>query len=64
MQLSYDPRGSSIPTILLFMQRHLYSQGGLQAGGIFRGVIPGGIDVHCLAGLIKEERTLIESNQE
>ncbi|KAL8496354.1 hypothetical protein ACS0TY_020169 [Phlomoides rotata] len=70
MQLSYDPRGNSIPTILLLMQRHLYSQGGLQAEGIFRitagnsqeeyvrdqlnrGVIPGGIDVHCLAGLIK-----------
>lgn len=70
MQLSYDPRGNSIPTILLLLQRHLYSQGGLQAEGIFRltagnsqeeyvrdqlnrGVIPQGIDVHCLAGLIK-----------
>ncbi|XP_075484679.1 rho GTPase-activating protein 1-like [Primulina tabacum] len=70
MQLSYDPRGNSIPTILLLMQRHLYSQGGLQAEGIFRitagnsqeeyvrdqlnrGVIPDGVDVHCLAGLIK-----------
>ncbi|XP_073063197.1 rho GTPase-activating protein 1-like [Primulina eburnea] len=70
MQLSYDPRGNSIPTILLLMQRHLYSQGGLQAEGIFRitagnsqeeyvrdqlnrGVIPEGVDVHCLAGLIK-----------
>ncbi|KAL7154095.1 hypothetical protein ABFS83_04G211700 [Erythranthe nasuta] len=70
MQLSYDLRGNSIPTILLLLQRHLYSQGGLQAEGIFRitagnsqdeyvrdqlnrGVIPGGIDVHCLAGLIK-----------
>ncbi|KAI6669814.1 hypothetical protein NL676_004699 [Syzygium grande] len=48
----------------------LYSQGGLQAEGIFRinaensqeesvrdqlnrGVVPEGIDVHCLAGLIK-----------
>ncbi|XP_047983934.1 rho GTPase-activating protein 5-like [Salvia hispanica] len=36
MQLSYDHRGNSIPTILLLMQRHLYSQGGLQAEGIFR----------------------------
>ncbi|XP_042012951.1 rho GTPase-activating protein 5-like [Salvia splendens] len=70
MQLSYDPRGNSIPTILLLLQRHMYSQGGLQAEGIFRitagnsqeeyvrdqlnrGVIPEGIDVHCLAGLIK-----------
>ncbi|KAI4348950.1 hypothetical protein L6164_009610 [Bauhinia variegata] len=70
MQLSFDARGNSVPTILLLMQRHLYAQGGLQAEGIFRinaensqeeyvreqlnrGVIPGGIDVHCLAGLIK-----------
>ncbi|XP_047940298.1 rho GTPase-activating protein 5-like [Salvia hispanica] len=70
MQLSYDPRGNSIPTILLLLQRNMYSQGGLQAEGIFRitagnsqeeyvrdqlnrGVIPEGIDVHCLAGLIK-----------
>ncbi|KAL6566981.1 hypothetical protein OROMI_015385 [Orobanche minor] len=70
MQLSYDIRGNSIPTILLLMQRHLYCQGGLQAEGIFRitagnsqeefvrdqlnrGVVPEGIDVHCLAGLIK-----------
>ncbi|GFZ17775.1 Rho GTPase activating protein with PAK-box/P21-Rho-binding domain-containing protein [Actinidia rufa] len=70
MQLSYDPRGNSVPTILLLMQRRLYAQGGLQAEGIFRinaensqeeyvrdqlnsGVIPEGIDVHCLAGLIK-----------
>ncbi|KAJ4724853.1 Rho GTPase-activating protein [Melia azedarach] len=70
MQLSYDSRGNSVPTILLLMQRHLYAQGGLQAEGIFRinaensqeeyvrdqvnrGVIPDGIDVHCLAGLIK-----------
>ncbi|XP_057781980.1 rho GTPase-activating protein 5-like [Salvia miltiorrhiza] len=36
MQLSYDHRGNSIPTILLLMQRHLYSQGGLQAEGVFR----------------------------
>ncbi|KAJ6994445.1 hypothetical protein NC653_017309 [Populus alba x Populus x berolinensis] len=70
MQLSYDSRGNSVPTILLMMQRRLYAQGGLQAEGIFRitagnsqeeyvrdqlngGVIPDGIDVHCLAGLIK-----------
>ncbi|XP_022746285.1 rho GTPase-activating protein 5-like [Durio zibethinus] len=70
MQLSFDSRGNSVPTILLLMQRHLYAQGGLRAEGIFRinaensqeeyvreqlnrGVIPDGIDVHCLAGLIK-----------
>ncbi|KAJ9541245.1 hypothetical protein OSB04_027751 [Centaurea solstitialis] len=70
MQLSHDFRGNSIPTILLLMQQRLYSQGGLQAEGVFRinadngqeedlrnqlnsGVVPDGIDVHCLAGLIK-----------
>ncbi|KAG9153584.1 hypothetical protein Leryth_008514 [Lithospermum erythrorhizon] len=70
MQLSFDHRGNSIPTILLLMQRRLYDDGGLQAEGIFRinggdsqneyvrdqlnrGVVPDGIDVHCLAGLIK-----------
>ncbi|XP_020236911.1 rho GTPase-activating protein 5 [Cajanus cajan] len=70
MQLSYDARGNSVPTILLLMQRQLYAQGGLQAEGIFRinaengqeefvreqlnrGIVPDGIDVHCLAGLIK-----------
>ncbi|KAL0923581.1 hypothetical protein M5K25_007642 [Dendrobium thyrsiflorum] len=70
MQCSYDSRGNSVPTILLSMQRHLYSQGGLKAEGIFRinadngqqmlareelnkGVVPHGVDLHCLAGLIK-----------
>ncbi|GKC07481.1 Rho GTPase-activating protein 5-like protein, partial [Tanacetum coccineum] len=70
MQLSYDSRGNSVPVILILMQERLYSQGGLEAEGIFRinpdnnqeehlrtqlnsGVIPDGIDVHCLAGLIK-----------
>ncbi|XP_065631347.1 rho GTPase-activating protein 1 [Quercus suber] len=70
MQLSYDSRGNSVPTILLLMQKHLYALGGLQAEGVFRiaaengqeeyvrdqlntGVVPEGIDVHCLAGLIK-----------
>ncbi|KAK4780145.1 hypothetical protein SAY87_016251 [Trapa incisa] len=70
MQLSYDSRGNSVPTILLLMQQHLYDEGGLQAEGIFRinaengeeesvrdqlnrGIVPEGIDVHCLAGLIK-----------
>ncbi|KAJ8767973.1 hypothetical protein K2173_020913 [Erythroxylum novogranatense] len=70
MQLSYDTRGNSVPTILLLMQRRLYSQGGLQAEGIFRinaensqeeyvrdqlngGIVPEGVEVHCLAGLIK-----------
>ncbi|XP_031400469.1 rho GTPase-activating protein 5 [Punica granatum] len=70
MQLSYDSRGNSVPTILLLMQQRLYDEGGLQAEGIFRinaengqeesvrdqlnrGIVPLGIDVHCLAGLIK-----------
>lgn len=70
MQCSYDERGNSVPTILLMMQKRLYSEGGLKAEGIFRinaengqeedvrdqlnkGVVPHGIDVHCLAGLIK-----------
>ncbi|XP_028779804.1 rho GTPase-activating protein 3 [Neltuma alba] len=70
MQCSYDYRGNSVPTILLMMQKRLYSEGGLKAEGIFRinpdnsqeefvrdqlnrGVVPHGIDVHCLSGLIK-----------
>lgn len=70
MQCCYDDRGNSVPTILLLMQRHLYSEGGLQVEGIFRinaendqellvreqlngGTVPHGIDLHCLAGLIK-----------
>ncbi|GMI94567.1 hypothetical protein like AT5G22400 [Hibiscus trionum] len=70
MQLSYDSRGNSVPTILLLMQCRLYAQGGLQTEGIFRingensleeyvreklndGVVPEGVDAHCLAGLIK-----------
>ncbi|KAL6569682.1 hypothetical protein OROMI_014196 [Orobanche minor] len=36
MQCSYDHRGNSVPTILLRMQSRLYSEGGLQAEGIFR----------------------------
>ncbi|KAL3622302.1 hypothetical protein CASFOL_033713 [Castilleja foliolosa] len=36
MQCSYDHRGNSVPTILLRMQNRLYSEGGLQAEGIFR----------------------------
>ncbi|XP_059306100.1 rho GTPase-activating protein 5-like [Lycium ferocissimum] len=36
MQLSFDSRGNSVPTILLMMQGRLYTQGGLQAEGIFR----------------------------
>ncbi|KAL0290439.1 UNVERIFIED_CONTAM: Rho GTPase-activating protein 3 [Sesamum angustifolium] len=67
MQCSYDHRGNSVPTILLRMQNRLYSEGGLQAEGIFRinaensqeenvrnqlnrGIVPHGIDVHCLSG--------------
>lgn len=70
MQCSYDDRGNSVPTILLRMQKQLYSEGGLKAEGIFRitaensqeafvrdqlnkGIVPHGIDVHCLSGLIK-----------
>ncbi|KAJ0263811.1 Rho GTPase-activating protein 4 [Hirschfeldia incana] len=36
MQLSYDNRGNVVPTILLMMQSHLYSRGGLRVEGIFR----------------------------
>nr|GME15082.1 rho GTPase-activating protein 5-like [Ipomoea batatas] len=36
MQLSFDSRGNCVPTILLMMQGRLYTQGGLQAEGIFR----------------------------
>ncbi|KAL5710445.1 Rho GTPase-activating protein 2 [Ranunculus cassubicifolius] len=36
MQCSYDPKGNSVPTILLLMQERLYTQGGLKAEGIFR----------------------------
>ncbi|KAK4343194.1 hypothetical protein RND71_039010 [Anisodus tanguticus] len=36
MQLSFDSRGNSVPTILLMMQGRLDAQGGLQAEGIFR----------------------------
>jgi len=35
MQLSYDSRGNSVPTILLLMQRHLYVQGGLQVNHLY-----------------------------
>uniref|UniRef100_A0A0D9WXW8 Rho-GAP domain-containing protein n=1 Tax=Leersia perrieri TaxID=77586 RepID=A0A0D9WXW8_9ORYZ len=70
MQCGYDPKGNSVPKILLLMQDRLYAQDGLKAEGIFRitpensqeenvreqlnrGVVPDGIDVHCLASLIK-----------
>ncbi|QCD77497.1 rho GTPase-activating protein 5-like [Vigna unguiculata] len=70
MQCSYDERGNSVPTILLMMQKRLYSEGGLKSEGIFRinadnsqeefvrdqlnrGLVPLGIDVHCLSGLVK-----------
>ncbi|KAK6942596.1 CRIB domain [Dillenia turbinata] len=36
IQLSFDSRGDSVPTILLLLQRRLYAQGGLEAEGIFR----------------------------
>ncbi|XP_058226118.1 rho GTPase-activating protein 5-like [Rhododendron vialii] len=70
MHCSHDQRGNSVPTILLMMQKRLYSERGLEAEGIFRinaenskeeyarnqlnkGIVARGIDVHCLAGLIK-----------
>lgn len=36
MQCCRDPKGNSVPIILLLMQERLYSQGGLKAEGIFR----------------------------
>ncbi|KAK9726185.1 hypothetical protein RND81_05G196400 [Saponaria officinalis] len=36
MQCSYDPKGNSVPIILLLLQERLYSQDGLKAEGIFR----------------------------
>lgn len=35
MQLSFDSRGNSVPTILLMMQRRLYLQGGLEVRDIY-----------------------------
>lgn len=35
MQLSFDSRGNSVPTILLLMQKHLYTQGGLEVSTMF-----------------------------
>lgn len=40
MQLSFDSRGNSVPTILLMMQRRLYAQGGLQVLDYQSLVIP------------------------
>ncbi|KAL5670745.1 hypothetical protein ACJX0J_015051, partial [Zea mays] len=61
MQCSYDSRGNSFLTILLMMQRSLYEHGGLQKiarknfvrDQLNNGIVPDGVDVHCLAGLIK-----------
>uniref|UniRef100_A0A7N0UAL8 Uncharacterized protein n=1 Tax=Kalanchoe fedtschenkoi TaxID=63787 RepID=A0A7N0UAL8_KALFE len=36
MQLSFDRRGNSVPTILLMMQQRFYERGGLHAEGVFR----------------------------
>ncbi|KAL9228114.1 hypothetical protein vseg_003728 [Gypsophila vaccaria] len=36
MQCSYDPKGNSVPIILLLLQERLYAQDGLKAEGIFR----------------------------
>jgi hypothetical protein len=71
MQCSYDGRGNSIPTILLQMQRRLYDHGGLAADDaqeqyvrnqLNAGVVPDGVDVHCLAGLIKVRFFLFNSS--
>lgn len=35
MQCSYDNRGNSVPTILLMMQKRLYSEEGLKVCFIF-----------------------------
>lgn len=35
MQCSYDDRGNSVPTILLRMQKQLYSEGGLNVCSVF-----------------------------
>ncbi|MBA0652772.1 hypothetical protein Goklo_020000 [Gossypium klotzschianum] len=54
MQCSYDDRGNSVPTILLMMQKRLYAgQEEYVRDKLNKGVVPRGIDVHCLAGLIK-----------
>jgi len=34
MQLSFDTRGNSVPTILLMMQKRLYALGGLRVNTI------------------------------
>ncbi|KAJ4748608.1 hypothetical protein LUZ62_083013 [Rhynchospora pubera] len=36
MQCSLDPRGNSVPKVLLLLQQKLYAQGGLKTEGIFR----------------------------
>ncbi|KAK9743214.1 hypothetical protein RND81_03G225000 [Saponaria officinalis] len=36
MQCCIDERGSSVPTLLIMMQKQVYAQGGLLAEGIFR----------------------------
>ncbi|KAB2616179.1 rho GTPase-activating protein 2-like [Pyrus ussuriensis x Pyrus communis] len=56
MQLSFDSKGNSVPTILLLMRERLYSQEGLKElvrSQLNRGIVPDDINVHCLAGLIK-----------
>lgn len=35
MQCSYDDKGNSVPTILLMMQKRLYSGGGLKVSYLF-----------------------------
>ncbi|KAG4120111.1 hypothetical protein ERO13_D11G123500v2 [Gossypium hirsutum] len=55
MQCSFDPKGNSVPTILLLMQERLYSQGGLKAGGIFRINPENGQEEHVLRCNTEEE---------
>jgi len=39
MQCSYDDRGNSVPTILLRMQKQLYSEGGLKVCSVICVVV-------------------------
>ncbi|TYI55302.1 hypothetical protein E1A91_D11G132500v1 [Gossypium mustelinum] len=55
MQCSFDPKGNSVPTILLLMQERLYSQGGLKAEGIFRINPETGQEEHVLRCNTEEE---------
>ena len=64
MQLSFDSRGNSVPTILLMMQRRLYTQGGLQvyvATNTLNPFVPIKLCLDCLVHEFckaKEKKTL------